>query len=62
MAAAILPFPHLASSHRRCATLARSYSNPNNPTGSVMDAAAQRAILDIARAAGAYVIADEVGW
>ncbi len=37
-----------------------SLVNPNNPTGSLLDAAALDAIADIARAQGAWVIADEV--
>ena len=37
-----------------------SYSNPNNPTGALMEAARQREILGIAASVGAYVIADEV--
>ena len=34
--------------------------NPNNPTGSLLDAAALRAVVAIARHEGAWIIADEV--
>jgi aspartate/methionine/tyrosine aminotransferase len=35
-------------------------NNPNNPTGSLMDEAFLRKIVDIARRCGAYVLCDEV--
>lgn len=35
-------------------------NNPNNPTGSLMDDDLLRAIVDIARAAGAWLLCDEV--
>ena len=35
-------------------------SNPNNPTGCVMDAAELAAVVDIARRAGAWLVVDEV--
>ena len=35
-------------------------NNPNNPTGSLMDRAFLEAIVDIARACGAWVLCDEV--
>lgn len=35
-------------------------NNPNNPTGSLMDKAYLEAIVDIARACGAWVLCDEV--
>ena len=35
-------------------------NNPNNPTGSLMDEALLRQIVDIAREAGAYILCDEV--
>lgn len=35
-------------------------NNPNNPTGALMDEDTLRAIADIARRAGAYVLCDEV--
>ncbi len=36
------------------------FSNPNNPTGSLMDRAMLQQIADVARAAGAWVLSDEV--
>jgi len=36
------------------------FSNPNNPTGSLMDEAMLRAIVEIARPVGAWVLSDEV--
>ena len=36
------------------------FSNPNNPTGSLMDRAMLQEIADIARSVGAWVVADEV--
>ena len=36
------------------------FSNPNNPTGSLMDEATLRAIVEIARPVGAWVLSDEV--
>ncbi|MGH7575475.1 MAG: aminotransferase class I/II-fold pyridoxal phosphate-dependent enzyme [Longimicrobiales bacterium] len=35
-------------------------TNPNNPTGAVLDDAARRAILDAAARTGAWILADEV--
>ena len=35
-------------------------NNPNNPTGALMDGETLRAIVDIARQAGAYLVCDEV--
>lgn len=37
-----------------------AFANPNNPTGSLMDRAMLEEIAEIARAAGAYVLGDEV--
>lgn len=37
-----------------------SLTNPNNPTGALIDAAGLQAIADIAREVGAYVLCDEV--
>ncbi|HPQ83334.1 MAG TPA: aminotransferase [Actinomycetota bacterium] len=37
-----------------------AFSNPNNPTGSLMDEAMLGQITEIARQAGAYILADEV--
>ncbi len=37
-----------------------AFSNPNNPTGSLMDRPTLEAIVRIAAAAGAYVLSDEV--
>jgi aspartate/methionine/tyrosine aminotransferase len=35
-------------------------SNPNNPTGAVLDRATMEAIAGVARACGAYILADEI--
>ena len=37
-----------------------AFANPNNPTGALMDRAMLEEIAEIARAAGAWVLADEV--
>lgn len=37
-----------------------AFSNPNNPTGSLMDEAMLGQITEIARQSGAYILADEV--
>jgi len=54
--------PDLGELRRLVAGGARliSFSNPNNPTGSLMDRAMLEEIAGIADAAGAYVLADEV--
>jgi aspartate/methionine/tyrosine aminotransferase len=36
------------------------FSNPNNPTGSLMDRAALESVVTIARACGAWILSDEV--
>jgi len=35
-------------------------TNPNNPTGAVLTAAEMDAVVDVARAAGAWIVADEM--
>lgn len=42
------------------ATKLIAFTNPNNPTGSLMDAACLKEIVAIADSVGAYVLADEV--